>query len=185
LATFGTLFLHASTTLAHSYRLQVHQKYLNYHGQPCARLCRDQSVHSSAPPERTLLIKLFSPLLFFAPDVHLRALEDIWVDEMVCHVPWKDFMTKMNDDWERYVLFVSHCLLYHYITRLNIFDQGTVILNGNVGFLAIGTFNASGAASIASYLSTIASCGSIIIGLLLFRHNKTKNRNTADAAVSD
>jgi hypothetical protein len=56
---------------------------------------------------RTLLIKLLSPVLFCAPDVHLEALEKIWTDGIVGEVPWNEFMTKLNDDWERYVLFVS------------------------------------------------------------------------------
>lgn len=62
--------------------------------------------------------------------------------------------------------------------------KGTVILNANVGFLAIGTFNSSGTVQVVSYLSTLASTGSIITGLLLLRKNKNKDKITARTAVS-
>jgi len=60
-------------------------------------------------------------------------------------------------------------------------------MNANVGFLAInsiaGPGNVRSAAEIASYLSMLASIGSTIIGLLLIRQNKTKDRRHAEAAV--
>jgi hypothetical protein len=60
-----------------------------------------------------------------------------------------------------------------------------VILNANVGFLqAIGNGDPGSATQIASFLSTVASVGSIIIGLLLYRQNKTKDRESAVCAVS-
>jgi hypothetical protein len=62
--------------------------------------------------------------------------------------------------------------------------QGTVILNANVAFLAVGNLSPFGYSfQIASYVSTLASLGSIIIGLMLLRQNKTKDRDSATAAV--
>jgi len=70
--------------------------------------------------------------------------------------------------------------------------QATVLLNANVAFLAIQSVDQisennnpdRSPAQIASYLSIIASIGSIILGLLLIRQNRTKSRETADDVVS-
>jgi len=67
-----------------------------------------------------------------------------------------------------------------------------VLLNANVAFLAIQSVDQisenqspdRSPAQIASYLSIIASIGSIILGLLLIRQNRTKSRETADDVVS-
>jgi hypothetical protein len=57
-------------------------------------------------------------------------------------------------------------------------------LNGNVGFLAIpsvsdGT-NQRTAAQIVSYMSIVASAGSILTGLLLIRQYRTKRESFED-----
>ena len=66
--------------------------------------------------------------------------------------------------------------------------QSTVLLNANVAFLAIpnvGTDNQTlTTAQIASYISIATSIGSILLGLLLIRHNRVKTRETAIEAVS-
>ena len=68
-------------------------------------------------------------------------------------------------------------------------QQATVMLNANVAFLAIQSVDVNddprrSAAQISSYLSVIANIGSIILGLLLMRQNRTKSKETADEAVS-
>ena len=70
-------------------------------------------------------------------------------------------------------------------------QQATVMLNANVAFLAIQSVDVNNnggpyrsPAQISSYLSVIANIGSIILGLLLMRQNRTKCKETADEAVS-
>jgi len=68
-------------------------------------------------------------------------------------------------------------------------QQATVMLNANVAFLAIQSVDVDAdprrsPAQVSSYLSVIANIGSIILGLLLMRQNRTKSRETADEAVS-
>jgi hypothetical protein len=65
-----------------------------------------------------------------------------------------------------------------------------VVLNANVAFLAIQSVDNNGAISstrsptqISSYLSMLTSIGSIIIGLLLVKHHRNRDRaSAADAA---
>lgn len=64
-----------------------------------------------------------------------------------------------------------------------------MLLNGNVGFLAIQSVDGldtklSSAAQIASYLSIVASVGSILLGLLLRRQTKNKVIHKVDDVVS-
>ena len=64
-----------------------------------------------------------------------------------------------------------------------------MLLNGNVGFLAIQSVDSldtklSSAAQIASYLSIVASVGSILLGLLLRRQTKNKVIHKVDDVVS-
>jgi len=58
------------------------------------------------------------------------------------------------------------------------FVQGTILLNANVAFLAIQSVDVNSpthsSAQIASYSSTIASIGSIAIGLLLIRRVRSR-----------
>lgn len=83
--------------------------------------------------------------------------------------------------------------------------QATVMLNANVAFLAIpdviifpdndvqpgaGTNIQNyltplrSPAAIASYVSILCSVGSIVLGLMLVRHNRTRSRDNSPEAVS-
>ncbi|KAI0301654.1 hypothetical protein B0F90DRAFT_1936389 [Multifurca ochricompacta] len=153
----------------------AHWRFLYFHGQRHARLVRHQTVYSKSKRERSLLITLLSPVLFLAPEVHLQEVEKLWTDEIIIETVWKSFMTKLLGEWEDVILW------------------STVMLTANVGFLAIpGVIlsNLSGStltsasqvviftspAQIASSLSIEASVGSIVIGLLLVRHNRSKQK---------
>ncbi|KAG1862805.1 hypothetical protein DFJ58DRAFT_725284 [Suillus subalutaceus] len=62
----------------------------------------------------------------------------------------------------------------------------TVLLNANVGFLAINTVDRGGrdAIQLASYMSLVTSLGSIVLGLFFVSHSRTSGQNTAmEAAV--
>ncbi|KAK0237922.1 hypothetical protein EDD85DRAFT_832343 [Armillaria nabsnona] len=147
----------------------VQQRFYNFHGQPGARLEREKSVYGRKF-KRTALIALLSPLLFFAPDIHLTSLERIWGDGIVSKVSWTIFIEKLNTEWQEFILY------------------STVLLNANVAFLAIQSVDESSdnpgrsPAQISSYISIIASIGSIILGLLLIRKNRSKARDSSQEA---
>jgi hypothetical protein len=62
-----------------------------------------------------------------------------------------------------------------------------VLLNANVAFLSIQSVDSGDRsrtpAQLASYLSTVASIGSIVIGLLLLRQHRTKPHDAAQDVV--
>jgi hypothetical protein len=143
-----------------------------------------------------------SPLLFLAPEVHLREMEKLWTDEVIIETVWKNFMSTLLAEWEEVILWAS--IQRHMRVALQthvIVMQSTVLLTANVGFLAIpgvilsnlsGTsitspsqvFIFKSSSQIASSLSVEASMGSIVIGLLLVRHNRTKQKEDPAGAVS-
>jgi hypothetical protein len=180
----------------------AHWRFLYFHGQKHARLVRDQTVYDKPKRERSILITLLSPLLFLAPEVHLREMERLWTDEVIIETVWKSFMTKLIGEWEDIILWVCfHDIMWLFFIPHDPAFQSTVMLTANVGFLAIpgvvlSNLNGSNIASasqvliftspsqIASSLSVEASIGSIVIGLLLVRHNRTKQKEDPAGAVS-
>ncbi|KAH6905511.1 hypothetical protein BKA70DRAFT_1564806 [Coprinopsis sp. MPI-PUGE-AT-0042] len=117
--------------------------------------------------KRTWLIKLLSPLLFSAPDAHLSSLHKMWVDGIMHGPVWAKAIKRLNDEWQEFILYA------------------TVLLNANVAFLAIQSIDTQEGSyrspvQVASYLSIVASIGSIIIGLLLIRQNRTRAHGTAN-----
>jgi len=148
----------------------THNQFIHLYGQRGARLDRDQSVHGSIVNPRTLLVTILSPLMFWAPDVHLQALEKIWVDRLVHYGPWSKFTNKLNTEWQEITIIVI------------------VLLNANMGFLSISRPDPGSnmvknrsVAEIASYLSTVTSLGCLIVSLLLVRQAK-RHETAQDAA---
>ncbi|KAF5311160.1 hypothetical protein D9619_008039 [Psilocybe cf. subviscida] len=145
-----------------------HSRFLNFHGEASARIERDFSVYDDQSLGRkSLLIKTLSFVLFSAPDVHLKNLHKMWVDGIMHKAVWAETMKRLNDEWQEFLVIA------------------TVVLNANVAFLAIQSVDIDrnpyrSPAQISSYLSVVANIGSIILGLLLMRQNRTKSRETAD-----
>ncbi|KAJ7921495.1 hypothetical protein B0H13DRAFT_2655993 [Mycena leptocephala] len=155
-------FSGASCIVGRLMQLFVRARVYNFHGEPGARLNVDQSVYATVS-KRTLLIKLLSPLLFYAPDFHFVGLQKLYTDGIVRDRGWAEFITRLDGEWQEFTLYA------------------TVVLNANVTFLAIQSVDNNGAqspnrssAQISSYLSTLMSIGSIIIGLLLMKQNRAK-----------
>ncbi|KAK7026848.1 hypothetical protein VNI00_015390 [Paramarasmius palmivorus] len=153
--------------------LFARHRFCNFHGQPAARLDRDRSVYygPSYKAPRTLFLRILSPLLFYAPSTYRRALDKLWVDGFLHATSWNDFINDMNTEWQQLILL------------------GTVVLNANVAFLAIQSVDEDtpspnkSPAQIASYLSVMASIGSIIIGLMLTRKNKANSKEAVEGSA--
>lgn len=96
----------------------------------------------------------------------------------------------MNSEWQELILFVSSVTHDVFRGHPDSPQQGTVLLNANVAFLAIQSVDEATAdstrspAQILSFLSVVSSIGSVIIGLMLARKNKVKHKEGAEDAVS-
>ncbi|KAJ7245230.1 hypothetical protein C8J57DRAFT_760959 [Mycena rebaudengoi] len=145
----------------------AYHEFLNYYGQHWARLDRFQSVHGNIS-KRTVLLQSLSPFLFFMPDDLKKSLDDLFVDDLVSSQHYTAFVERMSAEWREIALY------------------GTVVLNVNVAFLAISSIDAAtgsdGSRSllqISSYVSAIASIGSIMLGLALIRRTRLHGKETA------
>lgn len=146
----------------------LYARYLNFFGQKGARLTNDQTIYGTQP-KRTYLIKTMSVLLFSAPEVHLKGLESIYTDYVLCQHRWAQFITPLQADWSGLVLY------------------GAVLLIANVAFLALPSVDPGNhhrtPVQLASYLSIITSIGSTVIGLLLLRQHRTKPQDASEEVV--
>ncbi|EIW77909.1 hypothetical protein CONPUDRAFT_75670 [Coniophora puteana RWD-64-598 SS2] len=133
-----------------------------------------KTVTSDAPslsPFNSEELSKIADFAHHAHDVHLKGLQVIWVDQLLNYIPWKKFVSKCRAEWTGYTLL------------------STVILNANIAFLALanvtpqpGTIQSypQTAAQALSYASTVASFGSVVLGLVLPRRNHTGSRKAAD-----
>ncbi|KAK0212632.1 hypothetical protein DFS33DRAFT_49498 [Desarmillaria ectypa] len=145
-------------------------QFLNYHGQRSARTNRGESVFGDDPAQVkcTPLFKLFTPFLFYAPVVHLEALNKYWVDGLAMKDQWITLIERCTGEWKSHTIFA------------------TILLNANVAFLAIPSVDESmqryrgSVTQVLSYLSVISSLGSILVGLLMGRYHRTKTHITVE-----
>ncbi|TFK32491.1 hypothetical protein BDQ12DRAFT_616975 [Crucibulum laeve] len=144
------------------YRLMFtlyHERFRNLHGHQSARLESTQSLHPDR--ERTYLMTIFSPLFLYGPEVHYKKLQHILVDCYVKRTSWTQLLKELTNEWNYLTLFA------------------TVLLNANIAFLAIQSVDTGPAhgprshAQRASYISAVASLGSVVISLLFVRQHGT------------
>ena len=67
---------------------------------------RHKSIYKGSRCRRTMLIRIFSPILFFSPDGYLRELEKVCVDDIVNEALWRECMHKLVNEWTDFVLYV-------------------------------------------------------------------------------
>jgi hypothetical protein len=85
----------------------VRQRFLNFHGQPCARLQRDTAIYEDSTQGRSFIIKTLSPICFTFPDSHLEALQKIWVDRLTYNTAWRTFIEGLNTEWQEMIIIVG------------------------------------------------------------------------------
>jgi hypothetical protein len=165
-------------------------RFHNFYGAYGARLSRAHSVHGLPPRRRSNLIKTLSPMLFSAPNVHLAAMDALWVDKLTLNIPWSEFFKGLIEEWKGHTVYVLKSIL-SLNPKLTPY-QASILLNANVAFLAIPSndpgddfklFHRS-PTQIASYLSIISSSASMLLALLLVRQYQARNRHTAKNTVS-
>lgn len=81
-----------------------------------------------------IVFKVVNLFLFGEPNEHALRLQRAWVDSIVIQPRWKDFITRLKDEWNRYTLLVSPSrFAWPIIYR----SQSTVMLAVNISFLAV------------------------------------------------
>ncbi|KAG1872957.1 hypothetical protein DFJ58DRAFT_651625 [Suillus subalutaceus] len=142
-------------------------QFINFHGENCVRLISDRTVHGWAYTP-SLLMVVVAPLLFLDPVTQVQELHRAFVDEIASTARWNALSSKLKGRLQDSNLLA------------------TVLLNANVGFLAINSVDRGGRSAIqmASYMSLATSFGSIILGIFLVWHERTSGDNTAMEAAT-
>lgn len=157
---------HAAIVIGRIMFILTHNHFVNYHGENCVRLNFEKSVHHWTYKPSPLMV-ILAPLLFFDPVTQVQALHKIFVDEVAHTARWNAFCSNFKGQLQDSNLLA------------------TVLLNANVGFLAINTVDKGGrdAIQLASYMSLVTSLGSIVLGLFFVSHDRTSGKNTAEEAA--
>ena len=101
----------------------------NYHGEHCARLAVDQSIH---PPRTNRNVSwlhwIFLSFMFWIPQQCMTKLESMRVDDILCKTRWMDFLSDRRKEWEKNTTPVSfHTrLILQWYTHSNA-GNGTLI----------------------------------------------------------
>lgn len=142
-------------------------KFVNFCGQPGARLDVDQSLYGeSDASSKNMIFRAMNAILFGSPGAQSRAFHKILVDRRIINARWKQYMDKLNSDWNGYTIF------------------STVMLAVDISFLSVPSVQTQSPAILLSYMSTLCALGSLIATLLLVGQVNKSLRGSPKAIVS-
>ncbi|OJA08211.1 hypothetical protein AZE42_06851 [Rhizopogon vesiculosus] len=153
---------HSVWIVARLMRLFCNSKFVNFCGQPGARLDADQSLHGDpSDGPKNIILRVMNIIMFGSPDAHSKALHRIWVDESIVQPRWKNFIDRLNNEWNGFTIF------------------STVMLAVDISFLAVPSVQGQTAANLVAYLSTLCAMGSLVVSLVLAGQVNDTRRNNA------
>ncbi|KAG1719828.1 hypothetical protein EDB19DRAFT_1860582 [Suillus lakei] len=155
---------HSVWIAARFMRLFCNAKFVNFCGQPGARLDVDQSLYGEYDTRSKKIIRVMNVILFGSPDVQSKAIRTIWVDETIVHPRWKDFTDRLTTEWNGYTIF------------------STVMLAVDISFLAVPAVATQTPAVVLAYLSSLCAMGSLVVSLILAGQVNDSRRGSAAAA---
>ncbi|KAK7058158.1 hypothetical protein R3P38DRAFT_2844596 [Favolaschia claudopus] len=139
----------------------VREKFINCNGEFCARLDSMNSVYGVTENAPSSRFAFMAGILFKIPHAHLRTLNAMYRDRLLNPRSWKEFIHRLRSEWQETVLF------------------GTLILNANVGFLAIssGNLDLAPLPRALSYISVLFGLGSVLTAICLSRQYGQQDRD--------
>ncbi|KAG2091846.1 uncharacterized protein F5147DRAFT_840739 [Suillus discolor] len=141
-------------------------KFENFCGQPSARLIVDQSLYEKSNTSQSMFFCALNVIFFGSPDAQSRAFHKILVDRKIIDVRWKQYMDKLNSDWNGYTIF------------------STVMLAVDISFLTVPSVQTQTLATLLSYMSTLCTMGSLVVTLLLVARVNKRLRGSNTAVAS-
>ncbi|KAG1847628.1 hypothetical protein F4604DRAFT_1935869 [Suillus subluteus] len=141
-------------------------KFVNFCGQPGARLDVDQSLYGEHETRsKKIILRIMNVILFGSPDAQSKKIHRIWVDETIVQPRWKDFINRLTTEWNGYTIF------------------STVMLAVDISFLAVPAVATQTPAIVLAYLSSLCALGSLMVSLILAGQvNDSRRGSAADVA---
>ncbi|KAG1737408.1 hypothetical protein EDB19DRAFT_956041 [Suillus lakei] len=141
---------HSVWIAARLMRLFCNAKFVNFCGQPGARLDVDQSLYGEYDTRsKMIILRVVNVVLFGSLDSHSKAIRRIWVDETIVQPRWRNFIDRLATEWNTYAIF------------------STVVLAANISFLGVLYFARQTSGILCTYLSIICAIGSLVVTLCL------------------
>ncbi|KAG1762758.1 hypothetical protein EDD22DRAFT_952811 [Suillus occidentalis] len=156
---------HSVWIVARFTRLFCNAKFVNFCGQPGARLDVDQSIYGKSNVLPTWILHFMKFTLFGSFDVQNKAIHRIWVDEVVVQPRWKNFIDRLTTEWNGYTIY------------------STVMLAVDISFLAVQPVQNQISATLLAYLSTLCVLGSLVVSLVLAGQVNHNRRRSAEDVV--
>ncbi|KAG1798602.1 uncharacterized protein HD556DRAFT_1351770 [Suillus plorans] len=153
---------HSVWIAARLMRLFCNAKFVNFCGQPGARLDVDQSLYGEHDTRSNkIILCIMNVILFGSPVAQSKAIHRIWVDETIVQPRWKDFIDRMTTEWNGYTIF------------------STVMLAVDISFLAVPAIATQTVAIALTYLSCLCALGSLVVSLVLAGQVNDSRRGSA------
>ncbi|KAG2368659.1 hypothetical protein BDR07DRAFT_1390523 [Suillus spraguei] len=141
---------HSVWIAARFMRLFYNAKFVNFCGQPGARLDVDQSLYGEHDTRsKTIILRIMNIILFGSPDAQSKAIHKIWVDETIVQPRWKNFIGRLTTEWNGYTIF------------------STVMLAVDISYLAVPAVGYQPSVIVLTYLSSLCAMGSLVVSLIL------------------
>ena len=164
--------------------IPAENQFLNFCGQPNARLNADTALFGEQIWNRRPVFKVVNFLLLGSPNEHAARLQRVWVDGIIIQPRWKDFVNRLKEELGRYTIFVR---LVRFACRISYRSQSTVMLAVNFSFLAVpGVVTPGSAASsieIIIYCSVVSTIASIVFSFCLLNVYSDPGLMVASSAV--
>lgn len=172
---------YALCVVARLMRSFSHNRFVNFHGQPSARLNANQSIYAHTRDRSydlplSLLYQLCNIVLLGSPAAHAKELKQVWVDHVINYPHWKTFSNKMSKEWTGFTVFSTVML------AVNLSSLGLPIFNGggnSTGTILPSTTQPLGAI-ISIYLSMIFVLGSMLTSIQLSSRLEGENVSSAE-----
>lgn len=164
-------------------------KFNNFYGQKNFRWRRDQPLYEDQIKAHSRLLSILSPFLFYSPQQYLHSLRTILSGDYVFSEAWRDFVQELHAEWNNLTIIVKNFNFFQLALHSNL-QKATVFLTTNVAFLAIQSVDKPQngeprtAIQILSYVSTVSSVGSVLMGQIIARYHRIKGWENLDERVS-
>ena len=90
-----------------SHFITVRSRFINFHGEPHARLSRDKSITSTDTEIKSRTYNIISSVLLGESNFYYLELKKLWVDGYVYIDHWNDFVSVCRVQWKEAVIGVS------------------------------------------------------------------------------
>ncbi|KAG0699793.1 hypothetical protein DFH29DRAFT_1001648 [Suillus ampliporus] len=158
---------HSVWIVARFMRQFCQENFVNFCGQPGARLNADQSLYGDSSPHlKKILFRVMNIVLFGSPDAYSKAIHNVWVDYTIVQRRWKNFINRLNSEWNGYTIF------------------STVMLAVDISFFAVQSVQTQPPVMIVSYMSTLCAMGSLVVSLILAGQVSDSRRDSAQSVAS-